>query len=166
MIPYLGFAFFIVGFPRPQRNWQEISPVVPAKSETKSDGHIFSSMNAQFHVQLQKMIQSDPYSYDTGSFYLLKNEKMIMLLNILERGNDYVLYNLKGAELQEVTSCHDEENGYIAEVLESVFEPNQPAPKKAGLVDPRFAFSLAPMRTVSFSLYDDIKYSLKGMIEN
>lgn len=30
---------------------------------------------------------------------MLKNEKMIMLMQIIERGNDYVIYNVKGAEL-------------------------------------------------------------------
>jgi len=88
-----------------------------------------------------------------------------MMLNILERGNDYVLYNLKGAELQEVTSCHDEENGYIGEVLESVFEPNKETVTKFGLIDPRFNFSLSPIKTISFSIYDDVKFTLKGMIE-
>jgi len=38
---------------------------------------------------------------------------MIILTQILERGNDYVVFTLKGAELQETTVCHAEENENI-----------------------------------------------------
>lgn len=27
IIPYLGFAYFIIGYPKPQRGWSEITPV-------------------------------------------------------------------------------------------------------------------------------------------
>jgi hypothetical protein len=72
--------------------------------------------------------------------------------------------------------CHAEENGYIGDVIKDVFEPTdegrqlavtnneEPKPPKFGLVDPRIAFSLAPMTTVNFSLYDDFKFSLGGII--
>ena len=73
---------------------------------------------------------------------------------------------MKGAELQEVTSCHDEENGYIQEVLKDVFRPDEASPPTVGLVNPRPLFSLTPVKTVEFSLYDDVKYSLAGMVED
>jgi len=80
LVPYLGFAFFLIGYPRPQKQWQELHPVRASQNEPKSDGHIFMSMQPQLHHQLHKMIASDPFNFDTGSFYLLKNEKMIMLV--------------------------------------------------------------------------------------
>jgi hypothetical protein len=43
---------------------------------------------------------------------------------VLERGNDYLIYSIKGAELQETTVCHSEENNYINEVTESIFDNN------------------------------------------
>lgn len=107
---------------------------------------------------------------------MLKNEKMIMLMQIIERGNDYIIYNVKGAELQEETVCHAEENGYIGDVMKDVFEPTEAGrqaalardeearPPRLGVVDPKIAFSLAPMTTVNFSLYDDYKFSLGGII--
>ena len=27
IIPYLGFAYFVIGYPKPQRGWSEITPV-------------------------------------------------------------------------------------------------------------------------------------------
>jgi len=44
MIPYLGFAFFMIGYPKPQKAWQALQPVHPAPAEAKSDGHIFMAM--------------------------------------------------------------------------------------------------------------------------
>jgi len=38
---------------------------------------------------------------------------MIALIQILERGNNYLAYTLKGTELQETTVCHAEENENI-----------------------------------------------------
>lgn len=43
---------------------------------------------------------------------------MIILIQVLERGNDFIVFSSKGAELQETTSCHAEENEYINEVTE------------------------------------------------
>lgn len=97
-IPFLGFAYFIIGYPKPQRGWSAIAPVQANPNDIKSDGHIYQAMLPQLHKQLQKMINYDPFNFRVGSFYLLKNDKMISLLQILERGNNYLVYNMKGAE--------------------------------------------------------------------
>ena len=38
---------------------------------------------------------------------------MIILLQVLEQGNNYMIYTIKGTELQETTVCHAEENENI-----------------------------------------------------
>ena len=45
------------------------------------------------------MISSDPFNFGRGSFYFMKNEKMIVLVQVLERGNNYVVFVVKGTEL-------------------------------------------------------------------
>ena len=45
------------------------------------------------------MFNNDPFLFRVGSYYLIKNEKMIALIQILERGNNYLVYNLKVTEL-------------------------------------------------------------------
>jgi len=45
------------------------------------------------------MIYGDPFNFGSDSFYLMKNEKMILLIQVLERGNDFILYTVKAAEL-------------------------------------------------------------------
>jgi len=76
---------------------------------------------------------------------LLKNEKMIILVQVLERADGFVVFTSKGAELQETTVCHAEENEHINEVMKQVFEQKQVAPQPL--------FSLAPLRQVEFALY-------------
>ena len=83
---------------------------------------------------------------------------MIILVNILERGNDYVVFTMKGAELQETTVCHAEENENINEITDTIFNKKQ--------TPCNFTFSLAPIKQIQFSLYDDIKFSLTGTVDN
>ncbi len=68
------------------------------------------------------MLNADPLTFRVGSFYLLKNEKMIALIQILERGNNYMVYSIKGTELQETTVCHAEENENINQIGEQIFK--------------------------------------------
>ena len=102
------------------------------------------------------MLLKDPVNFEAGSFYLLKNEKMIIFVQVLERADGFVVFTSKGAELQETTICHAEENEHINEVMKKVFDNKQ--------IDPQFLFSLSPIRQVEFALYQDLKYSMSGMI--
>ncbi len=104
------------------------------------------------------MISYDPFSFRVGSFYLLKNEKMIALIQILERGNNYTVYTLKGAEFQETTICHSEENNNINVISEDIF--------KNGKLRCNLPFSLSPVKQINFNIYDDQKSALTGIIDN
>lgn len=92
------------------------------------------------------MALENPDSFQEGSFYLLKNEKMIMLVQVIERGSHYMTVTTRGAELQETTVCHDEENGNINELAEEIFE-------KRKWCKPNFLFSLSPLKQIHFDLY-------------
>lgn len=158
LIPYLGFAFFIIGYPKPQRGWSSINPVSANPSDERSDGHLYQALMPELIVQVQRMVSEDPFSFQRDRFYLLKNEKMIMLIQVLERGHNYLYFTMKGTELQETTVCHAEENGRMNDECELLFEKNQR--------NANFAFSLSPMRQLSFDVYDDQKVSLAGIIES
>ena len=81
---------------------------------------------------------------------------MIIVVHVLERSDGFVVFTSKGAELQETTICHAEENEHINEVMKKVFEKKE--------LDPQLLFSLSPIRQVEFALYKDLKYSLTGLI--
>lgn len=71
---------------------------------------------------------------------------MIVLFQVLERGNNYVVLQIKGTELQETTICHAEENERINNIAENIAKGNR---------EINFAFSLAPMYSINFGVYDD-----------
>lgn len=98
-IPTFGFAFFTAGYLKPQRAWSAISAVEPNPKDQVSDGHLYNAMQAQLNIQIREMILSDPSNFETGSFYLLKNDKMIILVQVLERGDGWVVFTSKGSEL-------------------------------------------------------------------
>jgi hypothetical protein len=83
---------------------------------------------------------------------------MILLVQVLERGTNYVVITVKGTELQETTVCHAEENGRINDETEALYEKNERSAN--------FTFSLSPLKQLTFGVYDDIKVSLNGVIEN
>jgi hypothetical protein len=49
--------------------------------------------------ELQALIERDPFCLRIGSFQFLKNEKMIMLVQVLERSAFFVTVSVKGTEL-------------------------------------------------------------------
>jgi len=53
--------------------------------------------------------------------------------------------------------CHAEENDFINQVSENFFQKRKPSP---------IEFSMRPIQKLSFSVYEDIKFSLAGTIEN
>lgn len=63
---------------------------------------------------------------------------MIVLIQVLERGHNFLYFSAKGAELQETTVCHAEENGRMNDEVEQLFERKQ---RNANV-----AFSLSPMK--------------------
>ena len=137
-IPYLGFAFFIIGYPKPLRGWSAINPVSANPNDSRSDGHLYQAMMPQLSAQIQNVISTDPFNFGRGSYYFMKNEKMIVLIQVLERGHNYVMFAVKGTELQETTVCHAEENENMNNVTEELFERKQ--------LSPHFAFSLSVLK--------------------
>lgn len=43
-VPFLGFAYFTVGYPKPQRCWSTITPVSANPKDPISDGYLYQSM--------------------------------------------------------------------------------------------------------------------------
>lgn len=84
------------------------------------------------------MVSEDPFSFQRDRFYLLKNDKMIILIQILEQGHNFLYFAMKGTELQETTVCHAEENGRMNDEGEALFDE--------GIRRANFPFSLSPIR--------------------
>ena len=83
---------------------------------------------------------------------------MIALVQVLEKGNNYMIYTIKGTELQEMTVCHAEESENLNNIGESIFKQNK--------INTNYAISVSPFKEVGFSIYDDQQVSLTGIIDN
>lgn len=143
-IPTFGFAFFTAGYLKPQRMWSVISPVEANPNQKVSDAHLYQSMQGQINKQIREMMLKDPANFEAGFFYLMKNMKMIILVQVLERADGFIVFTTKCSELQETTICHAQENEHINEVISEVFNPNPDQAKTC--VDPQILFSLSPIR--------------------
>lgn len=80
LVPFLGFAVFTIGYPKPQRGWSSINPVSANPADSRSDGHLYQALMPELSLQVQRMVGEDPFSFERDRFYLLKNEKMIVLI--------------------------------------------------------------------------------------
>jgi len=56
-------------------------------------------MQGQLNQQIREMLLKDPVNFEAGAFYLLKNEKIIILVHVLERADGFIVFTSKGAEL-------------------------------------------------------------------
>jgi hypothetical protein len=104
------------------------------------------------------MAALDQYMFQEGSHFLVKNEKMIILIQVLERGLNHLVVEIRGSELQEMTVCHAEESNAINEESEMTFEKTK--------IRPRPGYCLSPLTRISLQNYDDSKVSLAGIIDN
>lgn len=121
-VPFLGFAFFIIGYPKPIRGWSNSVPAMPQFSDKRSDAFLYESMKVELAQTLRDMDSKDSNLFQVGHYFMLKNEKMLMLIQILEKGQGYMIYSVKGSELNETTICHAEELEFINQVDKEVFE--------------------------------------------
>jgi hypothetical protein len=51
-VPFLGFAYFVIGCPKPQRGWSAITPQMANPSDERSDGHLYQAMIAKMEKEL------------------------------------------------------------------------------------------------------------------
>ena len=71
--------------------------------------------------QIGSMASLDLSSFYEGSCYFVKGEKMIILIQVIERGCNHLVVDIRGTELQEMTVCNAEEMNGITEESELTF---------------------------------------------
>ena len=89
-------------------------------------------------------------------FSFFRFEDKIFWVQVLEKGNGFLTFSLKGMELQE-TSCHSLEATRIDDIFDSSFE------KKTKL-NYFFFHSPCPITSISAKMYSDTRNNLTGVI--
>ena len=106
-MPFLGLPIYVFGFPRPKRFWQTLKYSLRS---TSGEALLYKKFMENFVPVLQEeILQKYFFIFRAGKFYLLRIEKYLATLQVLERGNDFVVLALRGLEVQETTSCHSHE---------------------------------------------------------
>ena len=88
--------------------------------------------------------------------FLLRFEDKIWWVQVLELGNGYTTFSLKGMELQE-TSCHSLEATRIDDIFDAAFE-------KKKVFNTFLSHTLTPLTRIPVSIYSDTKNNLTAVM--
>ena len=93
-----------------------------------AEGAYYKQVTPHVIASIQAGVKSGKFeTLRDGNFLLFRFEKMILIVQILERGFGYLKIHAKGLELLETTSCHHVEAGELdklfTEAIGSVENP-------------------------------------------
>ena len=154
MLSMFTLPIFFISYPRPSRFWPgEVGNNAASSSDSVYYQHSASSLLDSFN---SAAISLRLGALQPESMFLARFEDKIFWIRVLEKGNGYITYNLKGLELQE-TSCHSLEATKIDDIFEATFE------KKTKLNN--FSFhSLTPLTQLPVRMYSDTRNNLTTIL--
>lgn len=156
MLSFFTLPIFFLTFPRPARFWPGPVGISAAVS---GDTIYYEQSVSPILTQLNVAARSGRLgSVQPESFFLLRHEDRIVWVQILEKGNGYFTFSLKGMELQE-TSCHSLEATRIDDVFESTFQ-------KKTKINYFLFHTLTPLSSLKVNMYSDTRNVLTGVINS
>ncbi|GBG27816.1 Pecanex-like protein 4 [Hondaea fermentalgiana] len=114
-VPVAGAGVFVAGFPRPRRLWANC---LPTRGLSPEAGYY-----QQMLPRLLDSLVKEPAALHSASrfgstIFLVRFEKMIAWIQILEHEAGYSIAHVKGLEMQEPTSCHNVEANHLDALIE------------------------------------------------
>eukprot|EP00899_Mesostigma_viride_P002952 jgi/Mesvir1/12658/Mv02209-RA.1 len=160
LLPLCGLPLLLLGFPRPRRCWQRITPTLASAT---LDASFYAQLAPQLLRALPTLASSGKLGQlAPGQFFLLRHGQLLVWLQVLETGTGYWQAAIKGLELQE-TSCHHVE----AEQIDALFSSALAAPGRGqvrGWLNPYLGYTLKPRGTVPVTAYSDSRFQLTGIL--
>ena len=120
ILPLFTLPVFLLSFPRTQRFWPSL--INYGSSYSKCKDSIYYHHDIPLINKAMVNVFSDR-SVSAGDFYLLRYQDRIIIVTILEHGQQFVTLNMRGLEMQE-TSCHTIEATKIDDIFSSAYNPN------------------------------------------
>ena len=117
ILPLFTLPIFLIACPRTVRFWPDNSSS-PVEESVEDDSAYYRQMSLPLLKAIHKTVLCHS---EVGSHFLARHDDRIMWIQVLERGNGYMVYKLKGMELQE-TSCHSVEATKMDELIQMTFE--------------------------------------------
>ncbi|EGR30113.1 hypothetical protein IMG5_141830 [Ichthyophthirius multifiliis] len=151
-LPVFGLPVYFCGFPRPKRFWERIS----SSNRQTNEAFIYEKFSKNLQKILGNFLLKKSF-LKVGDFYLLRFEKYIGIIQILECGNNYTIVQFKGLESQEMTSCHSIECNQIDRIIEETF-----IQKKCFFKD--FLGAALPFGQQNINMYDENQLQFTGII--
>ena len=154
LLPMFTLPVFFLTFPRPSRFWPgPIGDNATTSSDSiyyeQAASNVLGKFNEAARTMRLGVLQPE-------SMFLLRFEDKIFWIQVMEKGNGFFSYSLKGMELQE-TSCHSLEAARIDDNFDSAFE-------KKSLVNNFPLDTLTPLTAIQVRMYSDTKNNLAGVI--
>ena len=156
MLALFTLPVFFVAFPRPLRFW-------PGSFGLQANRDDDSAFYEQMHFGLVSSVHKANRAgrlgtLPVGSHLIARHEDRIVWIQVLEIGNNFVYYGVKGMELQE-TSCHSIEATRIDDIFEATFT-------KSSAFNPFTFHTVTPLTSVRVEMYSDTRNVLTGVIES
>mmetsp|Transcript_31239 Transcript_31239/g.47817 ORF Transcript_31239/g.47817 Transcript_31239/m.47817 type:complete len:114 (+) Transcript_31239:120-461(+) len=95
---------------------------------------------------------------DEGSTFLLHNSERCLFLQVLERGNNFIVYQLKGIRFLNQTPSFLDEAEAINKVSDFVFR------KRSGPLP--FEVALWPLRSVNLKFHEEELQDVEQVLKN
>jgi hypothetical protein len=87
-MPFLGLPIYVFAFPRAKRFWHTVN-----NSENKRSGEslLYRKFFQNFAGEIHKLANKYYFLLRPGKFYLIRIEKYLATLQVLESGNSYLI---------------------------------------------------------------------------
>ncbi|KRX07521.1 hypothetical protein PPERSA_11070 [Pseudocohnilembus persalinus] len=155
LVPFLGLPLFVLGFPRPKRIWPSLNSVVQSTGESS----LYNKFTHNFQNKLQNIVNKYQYLFTPGKFFLIRIDKYLATLQILENGREYLVINIRGSESQDPVSCHSHEAMAIDDLTKEVFE-------KKNCINQNFQGAALPITQFNTDGYQENQIKLTGIVED
>ena len=120
LIPLFGSALFLPSFSRPTAFWFDHL----SYQKKKGDSLFYNVISESLADSLASMVSNGYFlTLVENNFFLICDNYFNAIIHIIEAGNDYVVFQLRGLEVRDQTLCHINELNIVRNGLENIEEP-------------------------------------------
>jgi hypothetical protein len=158
IVPIFGLPIFVIGYPRPSRQWPKFNIETDYTTATTSEALIYRDFTINLKKVINKGMSKGRYSTKVGEMYMCRFESLILIAQIVESSYSDCVIFFKGLEKQG-TSCHNVEARKIDEIFEST--NNSPRAVQFPICN-----AITPKTPLHCKCYSDSKNKVIGILDN
>mmetsp|Transcript_33601 Transcript_33601/g.51741 ORF Transcript_33601/g.51741 Transcript_33601/m.51741 type:complete len:194 (+) Transcript_33601:1779-2360(+) len=113
---------------------------------------MYLALMPQLKEEVHKMACADPFSVDPGATVFLNNGQLSVLVQILEKGNNYLIFSFRGARTHKQLEHFILESQALDDLSKDSFE-NRTVP---------FQCLLTPLRPLEVKVHEEVRVNLQS----